>query len=88
MSKLYTNRPLLGNIGLVVFLAFLVTLTFGTVPQAEAQTVVPEYDGNLDIKVTPDNPLAVQALPILRASMENLAMLFTKHMVLFTRYIR
>ncbi|WP_236608843.1 S-layer homology domain-containing protein [Thermacetogenium phaeum] len=36
MSKLYTNRPLLGNIGLVVFLAFLVTLTFGTVPQAQA----------------------------------------------------
>jgi hypothetical protein len=58
MSKLYTNRPLLGNIGLVVFLAFLVTLTFGVVPQAEAQTVPIE---NPDLKpAKPGNTLAVQ----------------------------
>lgn len=58
MGKLQSNRPLLGNIGLVVFLALLVTLTFGTVPQAQAAT--PEYDPNLAVQVTPDNPLAVQ----------------------------
>jgi hypothetical protein len=58
MGKLQSNRPLLGNIGLVVFLALLVTLTFGTVPQAQAAT--PEYDEDLAVQVTTDKPLAVQ----------------------------
>lgn len=50
MKRLYANRSLLGNIGLVLFLALLATLTFGTVPQAEAQ---------VQTNVDPNNPVAV-----------------------------
>lgn len=48
MNRLYANRSLLGNIGLVLFLALLATLTFGTVPQAEAQV----NNNNKTVEVT------------------------------------
>ncbi|ACA60212.1 S-layer homology domain-containing protein [Candidatus Desulforudis audaxviator] len=38
MGKLYANRTLMGNIALVVFLAFLVTLTLGSFTPAAAQS--------------------------------------------------
>ncbi|MDZ4043259.1 MAG: copper amine oxidase N-terminal domain-containing protein [Eubacteriales bacterium] len=38
MGKLYSNRTILGNIALVVFVAFLATLTFGSLNPAFAQT--------------------------------------------------
>lgn len=67
MKKLYANRSLLGNIGLVLFLALLATLTFGTVPQAEAQVVdknvevtkgATAADGSVKftVKITPITP--------------------------------
>lgn len=48
MGKLYQNRSLLGNIALVIFLAFLACLTFGTVAPApvKATTTLTE-DPNL-----------------------------------------
>jgi len=58
MGKLYANRTLLGNIALVVFLAFLVTVTFGTIPQAGA--VTPTHDPNLTSQVDPNKPVAIQ----------------------------
>ncbi|KUK32095.1 MAG: Amylopullulanase AmyB [Thermoanaerobacterales bacterium 50_218] len=61
MGKLQSNRPLLGNIGLVVFLALLVTLTFGTVPQAQAfQPQVTPSPGSFNRVVTPEQPVAVE----------------------------
>ena len=58
MGKLYANRTLLGNIALVVFIAFLVTVTFGILPQASV--VAQTYDPSFTRQVTPDHPVAVQ----------------------------
>ncbi|SHJ73347.1 S-layer homology domain-containing protein [Desulfofundulus thermosubterraneus] len=58
MGKLYASRTLLGNIALVVFLAFLATLTFGVVHPAPAgaeQTLPKE-----EFQVDPDHPVAIQ----------------------------
>jgi hypothetical protein len=52
MSKLYAKRTLLGNIALVVFLAFLTSLTLGLAAPAEAVTEeawVEDKDGNWQI---------------------------------------
>ncbi|MEW6726186.1 MAG: copper amine oxidase N-terminal domain-containing protein [Bacillota bacterium] len=50
MARLYANRTLIGNVALVVFLAFLATLTFGiTAPasgEAAPSVTVQDKDGN------------------------------------------
>ncbi len=51
MGIFYRNRTLAGNISLVVFLAFLVTLTLGVFPGTATAA---------DPNLTPDNPMAVQ----------------------------
>jgi hypothetical protein len=58
MGKLYANRTLLGNIALVVFIAFLATLTFGAIPNAGA--VTPTNDPSLVEQVSPGQPAAVK----------------------------
>lgn len=59
MGMFYRNRTLIGNISLVVFMAFLVTLTFGAFPgTAAAVTVTP---GDFTIQVDPDNSVAIKS---------------------------
>lgn len=61
MEVLYRNRTLVGNISLVVFLAFLVTLTFGMFPgTAAAAPITPTYDPALAVQVDEANPVKVQ----------------------------
>lgn len=61
MGKLYRNRTLLGNIALVIFLAFLATLTFGVVAPAPAGAApTPREDDNLVVQVDEQHRAAVK----------------------------
>lgn len=59
MGILYRNRTLVGNISLVVFLAYLVTLTFGAFP-GTAAAVTPTLDDSLQQQVTESVPVKVK----------------------------
>ncbi|MEW6572126.1 MAG: S-layer homology domain-containing protein [Bacillota bacterium] len=60
MHKLYANRSLLGNIALVVFVAFLVTLTggFSSPVPANAEQPIPVQE--FTPHVTPQQPVAIE----------------------------
>lgn len=61
MGKLYQNRTLLGNIALVIFLAFLTCLTFGVVAPAPAGAApAPREDDNLVVQVDEQHRAAVK----------------------------
>lgn len=47
MVKIHSNRAFFGNIALVVFCAFLVTLVIGIAP-GQAEAAVPAYDASLE----------------------------------------
>ena len=58
MGIFYKNRTLAGNICLVVFMAFLFSMTFGMYPGAAA-AVTPTLDDNLQQQVTESAPVKV-----------------------------
>ncbi|MGB9804941.1 hypothetical protein, partial [Desulfofundulus sp.] len=60
MGKLYASRTFLGNIALVVFLAFLATLTCGVVHPAPAGAVTLTENPNLSVQVDESHRAAVQ----------------------------
>ncbi|AEG15653.1 S-layer domain-containing protein [Desulfofundulus kuznetsovii DSM 6115] len=59
MGKLYASRTFLGNIALVVFLAFLATLTFGVVHPAPAGAVTLTEKPDLSVQVDEQHRAAV-----------------------------
>lgn len=59
MGILYRKRTLVGNISLVVFLAFLVTLTLGMFPGNAAASITPTLDNNLQQQTTYSEPVKV-----------------------------
>ena len=60
MGKLYASRTFLGNIALVVFLAFLAALTFGVVHPAPAGAVTLTEKPDLSVTVDEQHRAAVQ----------------------------
>ncbi len=61
MDMLFKNRTMIGNISLVVFLAFLFTLGYGMFPgNADAAPITPVEDPSLQVQVDEANPAKVQ----------------------------
>lgn len=57
MGKLIRKRTFLGNIALVIFLAFLSTVTFGAIPASAV--VTPTSNSNMDVVVNQNAPVKV-----------------------------